>query len=74
MAMNTVPARVRPANPLLRLWKAMEPWYVWGTISITNLDAHTDSETVEGDVRYFDLQWFGIHIGVQFGRTPKREG
>jgi hypothetical protein len=69
-----VPTHARRANPLLRVWAALEPWYDWGKISITNLDAHTDSQIVEGDVRYFDLQWFGIHIGLQLGRTPKREG
>jgi predicted porin len=59
-------------NTLRRIIAAIEPWYDWGKISITNLDARTESETVEGDVRYVDLQWFGIHLSIQFGRTPKR--
>jgi predicted porin len=58
-------------NTLRRIIAAIEPWYDWGKISITNLDARTESETVEGDVRYVDLQWFGIHLSIQFGRTPK---
>lgn len=57
-----------------RVLRAVEPFYDWGPINVTNMDARTAAEVVEGDVRYFDLQWFGIHIGLQFGRTPKREG
>jgi predicted porin len=59
-------------NTLRRIIAAIEPWYDWGKISITNLDARTENEIAEGDVRYVDLQWFGIHLSIQFGRTPKR--
>jgi hypothetical protein len=59
-------------NTLRRIIAAIEPWYDWGKISITNLNARADAETVEGDVRYVDLQWLGIHLSLQFGRTPKR--
>lgn len=59
-------------NMLRRIIAAVEPWYDWGTISITKLDALSEDEIVEGDVRYVDLQWFGIHLSLQFGRTPRR--
>ncbi|NIJ31100.1 hypothetical protein FHT00_003079 [Sphingomonas insulae] len=37
-------------NMLRRIIVAGEPWYDWGTISITNLDARSESEIVDGDV------------------------
>lgn len=54
-----------------RALSAIEPFYDWGKINVTNMDARTMDEVVEGDVRYFDLQWFGIHLSFQIGRTPK---
>lgn len=56
---------------LRKIIAAVEPWYDWGTISVTNLNARSENEIVEGDVRYVDLQWFGIHLSLQFGRTPR---
>jgi hypothetical protein len=61
-------------NPLRRLWAAIEPWYDWGTVNTTNMDARSEADVVEGEIRFFDLQWLGLHVGVQFGRAPKREG
>jgi len=57
-----------------RLLAALEPWYDWGTINTSRMDARTDAECTEGEVYWFDLQWFGLHLGFQIGRTPKRRG
>ena len=72
MAANTLPGDNRPANPMRRLLAALEPWYDWGTINTFRLDARTYAECTEGDVYRFELQWFGLHLGFQIGRTPKR--
>lgn len=55
---------------------ALEPWYNWGTIYVERMESITvvDAEFHcggEGPVRFFDLQWFGVHVGVQLGRTPR---
>jgi hypothetical protein len=59
---------------LRRILSALEPWYDWGTINTFRMDARTDAECVEGEVYRFELQWLGLHLGFQIGRTPKREG
>ena len=56
---------------LRRFIKAIEPWYDWGTIWIDRLD-EVGAAGGEGDVAYFQIQWFGIHLGFQIGRTPKK--
>ena len=54
---------------------AVEPWYDWGTINVDRMEGSTiDRDSGWGDVRYLTLQWFGVHIGIQIGRTPKKEG
>lgn len=50
---------------------AIEPWYDWGVIEIERMQGLTREHSVIGSVRFFDLQWFGLHIGFQIGRTPK---
>lgn len=71
--MNTLTADVRPANPWHRIVRAIEPWYDWGTIYIERMQGTTlDRSGGEGGVRYFQLQWFGLHLGFQIGTTPKR--
>ncbi|USU06914.1 hypothetical protein NF699_09715 [Sphingomonadaceae bacterium OTU29LAMAA1] len=61
-----------------RIIKAVEPWYNWGMITVERMDElqRDDNGRLstggEGEVGFFDLQWFGIHIGVHIGRTPKR--
>ena len=73
--MNTLLLGASPANPLCRLLAALEPWYDWGTVHVERMQGMTlERSSGEGPVRYFDLQWLGIHIGFQIGRTPKREG
>jgi len=55
-----------------RIARAVEPWYNWGSVNVERMDQiDADGFGGEGEVRFFDLQWFGIHIGIQFGRTPK---
>lgn len=51
---------------------AVEPWYDWGKISVQRMESLRPGKTVaDGEVRYFELQWFGLHIAFQIGRTPK---
>lgn len=53
----------------------MEPWYDWGTIHVERMEG-TNAETMnpggEGPVWFVQLQWFGLHIGFQIGRTPQK--
>lgn len=62
---------------LQRFIAAVEPWYDWGEIHIDRMEG-TNAETMnpggEGPVRFIQLQWFGIHIGFQIWRTPKKWG
>lgn len=55
----------------------MEPWYDWGTIHVERMEG-TNAETMnpggEGSVRFVQLQWFGLHVGFQIGRTPQKWG
>lgn len=63
------------SNPIARILRAIEPWYDWGVIHIERMEGSTrDRDSGCSGVHYFQLQWFGIHLGFQFGRTPKREG
>lgn len=69
MAMTTLSAPVRAANPLRRIMTALEPWYDWGETYVSRIDT-----AEEGPGRFFELQWFGLNLTVFMGRTPKREG
>lgn len=68
------------SSGLRRVISAVEPWYNWGTIHVERMQEIRVDESGrlhvggEGPVRYFELQWFGIHFAVQIGRTPKPEG
>ncbi|AHE55889.1 hypothetical protein [Sphingomonas sanxanigenens] len=57
---------------IARIIAALEPWYDWGVIEIENLNARTEDELVSSQVRFFDLQWFGLHLSIQYGRAPRR--
>lgn len=65
---------------LSRIIAAAEPWYNWGEVYVERMQEIRVDEGGrlhvggEGPVRYFELQWFGIHFAVQIGRTPKPEG
>ncbi len=51
---------------------ALEPWYDWGKIGVERMESlRPDKTPVDGEVRFFELQWLGIHIAFQIGRTPK---
>ncbi|MES3084951.1 hypothetical protein [Sphingomonas faeni] len=51
---------------------AIEPWYDWGKISVQRMETLRPGKSItDGEVRYFELQWLGIHIAFQVGRTPK---
>jgi hypothetical protein len=55
-----------------RVLYAVQPWYDWGRINAFRLDAVTEAEMTEGLVRYFEVQWFGVHLDIIFGRTPAK--
>ncbi len=65
------------AARLRRFIIAAEPWYDWGEIHLERmqelrLDDRGDVVAGgEGPVRYFQIQWLGVHLGIQLGRTPK---
>lgn len=60
-----------------RFIAATEPWYNWGEIYVERMEGmHAGSDGFpqsigEGAVRYFEIQWLGIHFALQFGRTPR---
>lgn len=72
------PARAdRRATALRRFVTAIEPWYNWGEIHVERMqelrlaDGGHVQAGGEGPVHFVELQWFGIHLALQFGRTPK---
>lgn len=59
-----------------RFVAAIEPWYNWGIICVERMEGMHVSDghlvtLAEGEVPFFELQWFGIHLQIQLGRTPK---
>ncbi len=65
------------AARLRRFIIAAEPWYDWGEIHVERMEELGQDERGnivsggEGPVRYFQIQWLGVHFGIQLGRTPK---
>jgi len=62
-------------SALRRAGRAVEPWYDWGMIHVERMEganAQTMNPGGEGPVRFVQLQWFGLHIGFQIGRTPQK--
>ena len=59
-------------NIIKRAVAAVEPWYNWGSVTVERLDAVSEDHGNEGDVSFFDLQWFGLHLSFQIGRTPPK--
>lgn len=68
------------SSGLRRFIAAVEPWYDLGEIHVERMqeirvdDGGRLQTGGEGPVRYFQIQWLGIHVGFQIGRTPKPEG
>jgi hypothetical protein len=52
----------------------LEPWYDWGTTNVFQLDTREAdfSDESEGPARFFELQWLGISLALQVGRTPRK--
>jgi hypothetical protein len=51
---------------------SLEPWYDWGKIGVERMESLRPGKTAtDGEVRFIELQWLGIHIAFQIGRTPK---
>ena len=67
----------RRVTALRRVVTAIEPWYNWGEIHVERMqelrlaDGSHVQAGGEGPVRFVEVQWFGIHLALQFGRTPK---
>ena len=58
-----------------RAVRAIEPWYDWGKIGVERMESLRPGETpVDGEVRFVELQWLGLHVALQIGRTPRRGG
>ena len=54
---------------------AIELWYDWGTIGVERMESLRPGKTAtDGEVRFFELQWLGIHLAFQIGRTPEKKG
>lgn len=52
---------------------AAEPWYDWGKIGVERMESLRPGRiATDGEVRFVELQWLGIHIAFQIGRTPKQ--
>ncbi|MFV1919168.1 hypothetical protein VPH46_07020 [Sphingomonas sp. MJ1 (PH-R8)] len=52
----------------------LEPWYDWGTSNVFRLDTREMdfSDESEGPAKFFELQWLGISLALQVGRTPRK--
>ncbi|AHE57408.1 hypothetical protein [Sphingomonas sanxanigenens] len=49
---------------IARLCAALVPWHHWGRVMfVESLDG---TREVEG-VRFFTLEWLGLHLHIQFG-------
>lgn len=62
----------RPVSALHRLrafWRKVEPWYNWGPASISSV-----KDEAEGEGRYFEIDWLGLHVSILYGRTPTSRG
>ncbi|MEG8040590.1 hypothetical protein QP166_15040 [Sphingomonas sp. LR60] len=76
--MTTVATTI--SGGLRRFIAAVEPWYDSGEIHVERMqeirinDGGRLQTGGEGPVRYLQIQWLGIHLGFQIGRTPKPEG
>jgi hypothetical protein len=62
---------IKPGGPIRRFAKALVPWYDWGTVNTWRLDAATIDEEGYGEVGFFHLQWLGLNLKIEIGRTPK---
>ena len=71
------PWAARSTLALRRFVAAIEPWYNWGEVYVERMQELRLGDGVhigaggEGPVRFVEVQWFGIHLALQFGRTPK---
>ncbi|WBO22300.1 hypothetical protein [Sphingomonas abietis] len=49
-----------------RFIAAVEPWYQWGPAGISSV-----RDEIDGDGWQFSIDWFGLHLMIIVGRTPK---
>lgn len=52
----------------------LEPWYEWGRIYTVRFDQSEPdfSDESEGEGWEMALQWFGLHLSLQFGIQPRK--
>jgi hypothetical protein len=68
--------KARRAARWQRILTALEPWYNWGELYVERMQGmrmgsdEYPQAAGEGSVRYVEIQWFGMHLAIQFGRTP----
>lgn len=72
---------VRERTSIAAAWRrfitAVEPWYNWGETYVERMqelrvaDGGRIETGGEGPVRYFEVQWLGVHFAIHIGRTPK---
>lgn len=74
MAAQTQGAASAAPSRLRRFLAPIEPWYDWGEIEVERMQGLTRERSVVGPVRFVELQWFGLHVGFQIGRTPQQGG
>lgn len=74
---GTTARQLRAGSVWRSFLAAIEPWYNWGEIYVERMEGmHAGSDGFpqsigEGPVRYFEIQWFGMHFALQLGRTPE---
>ncbi len=56
------------AGIINRALSALNPWYNWGTVNIERMNM----PGTDGDARFFDLQWLGLHFSIWAGRVPRK--
>lgn len=72
MATQTQGAASAAPSHFRRFLAAIEPWSDWGEIEVERMQGLTRERSVIGPVRFVEMQWLGLHVGFQIGRTPQQ--
>jgi hypothetical protein len=69
-----VPTKADVFAAIKRGLRKIEPWYNWYRSDIFRLDAHERdfSDESEGKAFCLEIQWLGIHVAFELGRTPPK--
>lgn len=62
------------SSALERIFHAVVPYYDWRPANVFRLDACAPdfADESEGNVGRFELQWLGLHLAFEIGRTPPK--